>query len=157
MPFIKQVVNSDPGTSDIVGGNDWDTLDQYFDDTDITPKVAKINTITRYADQKLYTANPTKTFFYITQGSAITANRNVIEPLLTASDTRVYQAMAQPLTNKTITAPILNSYNDVSTVAAPANPGASTVRVYAKQINANNDGLFIKEKINGAIVEVQIA
>jgi len=31
--FIKKVVNADPGDVDHVGGNDWDNLDDYFNDS----------------------------------------------------------------------------------------------------------------------------
>jgi hypothetical protein len=49
-----------------------------------------------------------------------------------------------------------NNYNDFVTVSAPASPSSGIGRVYAKQIDANNDGLFIKVKKAGAITEVQI-
>jgi len=48
-------------------------------------------------------------------------------------------------------------YYDMQTQSEPSNPSASNGRVYAKQIDANNDGLFIKVKKNGGFVEVQIA
>lgn len=48
--------------------------------------------------------NPGNTFQYSFVASAIAANRNVTLPLLTADDTFVTEAFAQPLTNKTIAA-----------------------------------------------------
>jgi hypothetical protein len=49
------------------------------------------------------------------------------------------------------------SYLDLTKISAPADPGAEAGRVYFKQIDANNNGLFVKLKQAGSIVEVQIA
>ena len=103
MVFIKKVNNSDAGTADLVGGNDWDKLEDYFSGTDITT-AADINTETRFRSGKRKLRNPANTFSYSEVGSAIVANRNVTEPLLTGDDTRVYQAHTQTLTNKTVDA-----------------------------------------------------
>jgi hypothetical protein len=52
----------------------------------------------------------------------------------------------------------ISSYIDYTRIAAPADPSsANRGRVYVKQIDTNNDGLFIKIKKAGAYVEVQIA
>ena len=48
-------------------------------------------------------------------------------------------------------------YYDMETQSEPSNPSANNGRIYAKQIDSNNDGLFIKVKKNGGFVEVQIA
>jgi len=50
----------------------------------------------------------------------------------------------------------VKNYADLYRVAAPANPGANIGRLYVKQIDANNDGLFIKLKKAGVITETQI-
>ncbi len=47
-------------------------------------------------------------------------------------------------------------YQDFDRIAIPANPAADHGRMYHKQIDSNNDGLFIKLKQAGSIVEVQI-
>ena len=47
-------------------------------------------------------------------------------------------------------------YIDITRMSAPANPAANDGRIYAKQIDANNDGLFCKIKKAGGFVEVQI-
>ena len=44
-----------------------------------------------------------------------------------------------------------------SVISAPSNPATDKVTVYAKDIDSNNEGLFIKCKKNGSVVEVQIA
>ena len=55
------------------------------------------------------------------------------------------------LTNKTI-----GDYLDINRVTIPADPAANKARIYVKQIDTNNDGLFAKIKKSGAYVEVQI-
>ena len=47
-------------------------------------------------------------------------------------------------------------YQDLTRMSAPADPSANIGRMYVKQIDANNDGLFMKIKQGGNIVEVQI-
>jgi hypothetical protein len=46
---------------------------------------------------------------------------------------------------------------EYKTMTAPSNPPTGNLRVYAKQIDANNDGLFVKVKKAGVVTEVQIA
>jgi parallel beta-helix repeat protein len=52
---------------------------------------------------------------------------------------------------------ILDNAFDHKVISAPADPGAGYVRPYAKQIDSNNDGYFLKKRLNGAVVEVQLA
>lgn len=47
----------------------------------------------------------------------------------------------------------LGPYLDFDKIAAPADPGAEIGRQYFRTIDANNNGLFIKLKKNGSIVE----
>jgi hypothetical protein len=72
-----------------------------MNNVDMTGPV-KINTRQYFRSGKLEVRNPADTFSYILAGSAIVADRTVTEPLLTANDTRVYEAFVQTLTNKTI-------------------------------------------------------
>ena len=55
-------------------------LDDYHDDIDITPKIAKINTETRIRSGIKKLMNPANTFGYSEVAGAITADRNVNEP-----------------------------------------------------------------------------
>ena len=48
------------------------------------------------------------------------------------------------------------SYEDLVAISAPASPSTGTIRRYTKTIDSNNDGLFYKTRLNGAVVEVQI-
>jgi hypothetical protein len=49
------------------------------------------------------------------------------------------------------------AYVDLDKITIPANPAADHGRLYVKEVDANNDGLFIKIKKGGTIVEVQVA
>jgi hypothetical protein len=73
--------------------------------SDIPAFLGQVQTFTgakTFNDQTLKMRNPADTFSYNVRTSAILADRDVTEPLLTANDTRVYQAHTQTLTNKTI-------------------------------------------------------
>lgn len=88
MVFIKDVSgNADAGTAAKWGGNDINYFDDYFDNVDITPKIARINTRTYFRSGKFEWRNPGDTFSYIIVTSAIAANRNLNVPLLAADDT----------------------------------------------------------------------
>ena len=47
-------------------------------------------------------------------------------------------------------------YQDIKRIAAPADPSANEGRMYIKQVDADNDGIFIKIKKSGSFTEVQI-
>ena len=67
-------------------------------------------------------------------------------------------ATVTTLAGLTLTNPALGaSYLDITKMSAPSDPGTGLGRVYVKQIDSNNDGIFIKIKKAGAFVEVQIA
>jgi hypothetical protein len=72
--------------------------------------------------------------------------------LPTSTTTLVGRNTTDTLTNKTFDDQI-----DSKVISIPSDPSSGYVRVYAKQIDSNNDGLFIKVKKAGAVVEVQIA
>jgi len=53
--------------------------------------------------------------------------------------------------------PVKNeSYNDYKVISAPADPAAGYTRAYPKTIDANNEGMYVKMEINGAIQEVKL-
>jgi hypothetical protein len=59
-------------------------------------------------------------------------------------------------TNKNVTID-LNQYLDFSRfTSTPANPASNIGRLYVKQVDTNNDGIFTIIKRNGSFVEVQI-
>ena len=94
MVFIKDVSgNADAGTAQKWGGNDINYLDDYFDNVDITPKIARINTRTYFRDDKFEWRNPADTFSYIVSTGAITANRIAALPILTADDTFAFRGI----------------------------------------------------------------
>lgn len=49
---------------------------------------------------------------------------------------------------------IFDGYFDLSKITAPADPGVDTSRTYLKEVDANNDTIASKYKVNGAVVEV---
>jgi hypothetical protein len=51
---------------------------------------------------------------------------------------------------------LFSNYTDLGRISAPANPSTNQGRFYVKQIDSNNDGLFVKIKKGGSFVEVQI-
>ena len=88
MVFIKKTNNADSGDADHVGGDDWDKLDNYFDDIDIESTLghpSKINTKTEVRSGKLVIKNPANTAGYTLRGGAISSNVNVDLPT-SASD-----------------------------------------------------------------------
>lgn len=52
---------------------------------------------------------------------------------------------------------INTNYQDWDRIADPGNPAADHGRFYVKQIDANNDGVFVRIKQAGSFQEVQVA
>ena len=48
-------------------------------------------------------------------------------------------------------------YSTFDRVATPSNPSSNHGKVYVKQVDTNNDGIFILVKKNNTFTEVQIA
>jgi len=51
--LLKKVANSNPGDTDHVGGDDWDTLSDYHANVDLSPKTSVVNTSSTFASGKL--------------------------------------------------------------------------------------------------------
>ncbi len=51
----------------------------------------------------------------------------------------------------------MDSYVDLDRITIPSNPSANKGRVYVKQLDANNDAVYIIIKKSGSYQEVQIA
>lgn len=148
--LFKQKTSTDLEFRTVVGQTDVLTVTQNADDITITAgaKLVKTNAANSveptfsisFPDNGLFVRNPGNTFAYKVRGSAITADRDVTLPLLTANDTLVLGAHAQALTNKTIDADsntITNIGDDeVSTITTKAK--LNTEIVYNDQ--ANNMG-----------------
>ncbi len=111
-----------------------------------------------FSNQRLALRNPANTFTTTITNPAVAADRELIIPTITATDTLAVLGLAQTFTGvKSFTNPVQLNYEDWTKVSAPSDPGAEVGRLYFKTIDANNNGLFIKCKKAGAIVEVQIA
>jgi hypothetical protein len=70
------------------------------------------NNTNEFEDDGLLIQNPADTFNYIFQSSAIAADRITTLPLLTGSDTFVFEAHIQTLTNKTFPGTSPNEFED---------------------------------------------
>ncbi len=105
-----------------------------------------------FNDSLLKLRNPADTFSYTIVPSAIAADRNLTIPLLTASDTIAVLG----LTNIFSAGQQFDNFADYKQISAPANPSANYGRMYLKQIDSNNDGLFMLIKKANGFVEVQI-
>lgn len=75
----------------------------------------------------------------------------------TSSQVLATRTGTETFTNKTLTAPVLNSYIDLNRISIPVDPAADKGRVYVKQLDGNNDAVFIIIKKAGTYTEVQIA
>lgn len=75
----------------------------------------------------------------------------------TSSQPISFTTGTETLTNKTITAPVMDSYFDLDRITIPSNPSANKGRVYVKQLDSNNDAIYIIIKKSGSYQEVQIA
>jgi hypothetical protein len=85
-------------------------------DLDLGAGVVSINQANTYGDflqafrsSRLSVSNPAGTFAYFFVGSAITASRNLILPLLTANDTVAVLNLAQTLAAKTLTSATIDT------------------------------------------------
>lgn len=172
MVFIKDVSgNADAGTGTTWGGNDINYLDDYFDDVDITPKIARINTITQFRDNKLYIKDSDNSHSYIIRSGNISANRNVYFPVLGADDTWAFKGIDNSFTEaQTITkgqTDLFYLYRPSSTVNDEVgilflmNDAAANSTDYARirariedNTNGSEDGeLRFATQIAGAITE----
>lgn len=76
--------------------------------------------------------NPAVTFAYILNTAAITANRTITFPLLTGNDIMVTEAMAQTLTNKTISADS-NTITNIENADIKAGAAISLSKIEARE------------------------
>ncbi len=98
-----KVIGITGGSAVKYGGQDLDKINNMFNGVADVDTV-DINSNWQFRTNRARIRNLANTFNYIIASSAIVADRTITLPLLTAADTFVTQAMAQPLTNKTIVA-----------------------------------------------------
>lgn len=85
MPLIKKVSNANPGNANLYGGNDLDTISDYFNDTDTT-NVPRINNPTEFRNGILKIRDSTNTYNVSLKSAAQTADRDFTIPALTGND-----------------------------------------------------------------------
>ena len=90
--------------------------------------------------------NPADTFSYTIRTSAITAARDLTIPLITANDTLVVLALAQTLTNKTLTTPTIADFTNAGHSHQNAAGGATLGH------NAATDNPTVAHGATGAVV-----
>ena len=146
MVFIKKVANSDGGDADHVGGNNWDSLDDFFADV-ATGLTAQINSSTTFRDNVLKIRNPANTFSYTIRSSAIAANRDLTLPLTTGTDTLATVGFGNTFT----AAQKIDNYIDLKAIAEPASPASGYIRLFIDtadgktKIKRSNDDVVIIE------------
>lgn len=96
--------------------------------------------------------NPGGTARYRTRTSAIAGNVDITLPLLTGNDTFVFQSHPQTISSKTVG----DFIKFIKQGSAPSDPALEDCEIYWKAIDSNNNGLFIKGKKNGVIIEGQL-
>ena len=83
MVWLKRVNNSDSGDSTHWGGDHLDTIDKYFDNTDVSGSLTSptiVNTNTTFRDGKLFFRNSGNTFSYNLKAGTITQDVDVNLP-----------------------------------------------------------------------------
>ena len=83
----------------------------------------------------------------------LSTNRDITVPAVAQDSTFAFLEQAQTFS----AAQTFDNYIDSKIISAPGNPASGYGRVYSKQIDSNNDGLFVKIQKAGGFVEVQIA
>ena len=99
-------------------------------------------------------ANYMKLYFKA-DGKLYKLNSSGAETVSNATVSSITQALLDAKAD--LTNPNFPSYSDIDIITIPSNPSADKGRIYLKQIDANNDGMFILIKKAGSFVEVQIA
>ena len=126
MVLLKKVVNSNPGTADLVGGNDWDKLADYFNDID-TSEVPRINTLTEYRSGILKIRDGSNAFNVVMKSATQTANRDFTIPALIGNDSPAMLGISNSFTAvqevRLDADTLLNLYRPVSTTNALAGLG----------------------------------
>ena len=103
---LAQTFTNKTLTSPDINGGTWNGT---IDAASTLSSTLDVNGIVTHQDNTLKIENPAATFDYTVTGAAIAADRILNLPLITGTDTLVSLALAQTLTNKTLTAPNINT------------------------------------------------
>jgi len=114
--MVWKVINiTDTGTASKFGADDTDKINKGFSGYDVDDY--DINSDFKFRDGKLQLSNPANSFKYTINTSAILADRSLIIPLITGTDTLAVLSLAQTLSNKTLDSSCIIS----SSSSLPAN------------------------------------
>jgi hypothetical protein len=99
----KRLSPSFSGDAQHLGGDDYNKIVDYLTGS-LDVDTVDINSLTKYRNLKFAWRNPANTFSYTLSTSAISADRTITLPQLANSDSFVFEAHTQQLTNKIIDA-----------------------------------------------------
>ena len=102
MSLLKQININDPGTGFRFGGNDLDTINKLLSGEDLGYLLRMQNIFYFGGAQKLRILRPNNTNYISFNAEAETTNRAILIPPLTADQRMLFEALAQPLNNKSI-------------------------------------------------------
>ena len=97
MPLIKKVQNANPGNADLYGGNDLDTVSDYFNDVD-TGNVPRINNPTEFRSGILKVRDSTNAYNVVVKSAAQTNSRDFTIPALAGNDSPATLALPNTFT-----------------------------------------------------------
>ena len=81
---------------------------------------------------------------------------NTTSPIL-KSGANTVAALNYLTTKYTQTSPLtFSDYQELTAISAPSSPATGFIRYYPKTIDANNDALYYKTRLNGAVIEVKV-
>lgn len=143
----KKVINTDPGTVDLFGGDDFDKVADLFSGV-LDVDTVDINSQITIRSGKARIANPANSFYYSILGAAILANRNLTIPLMTADDTIAVLNLAQTFNLKTLTnVPFLSSNTTPVADLGKIRLGDVDTIEWRNSTNTNNHGFQIATNI----------
>ncbi len=76
----------------------------------------------------------------ISGAGSLVLNTSGVMTMPNATDTAVGKATTDNMSNKTLVAPVVSNYQDLTEIATPATPGAGVLRLYSK----SDDKVYIK-------------
>jgi hypothetical protein len=143
MVLMKKVVNANPGDADHVGGNDWDKLSDYFNDTDVS-EVPRINNPTEFRSGILKIRDGSNAYNVVMKSATQTANRDFTIPALTTNDSPAMLALQ-------------NNYTAINQIQVDADTLLNLYRPVSTTNTFCGLGFFQRNSSNAAVAYAQIS